>query len=304
MHYRPLGRTGLRVSEIGLGGHWPDPAGNRYASVYEGDRVPREVVKHRVAVLDACLELGINYIDITTAAECAAYGAALAGRRERFFIGADDYRLGCRRPERLNTAVLVEAVEGCLRRLRMDRLDLWRVTTDVNGGNTPEHLACVAEAARRLRQAGKIRFLGLSSHHRPWLRAALQSLDGLDVVIMPCLPASRPAPPAESALLAARDRGLGVIAIKPFAGGSLFAGRALSRGQSARLAGAALRRVLALDPAISCVVAGFCDAEELRATVLAAAQPGDDDGEAGPTADGLVAGLQSDRAWLTGWLEV
>jgi len=304
MHYRPLGRTGLQVSQIALGGHWRDPAGNRYVSVYEGDEVPGEVVRHRVAVLDACLELGINYIDITTAAECAAYGLALAGRRERFLVGADDYRLGCRRIECLSAEVLVQAVEGCLRRLRTDRLDLWRVTTDADGGNTAEHLACVAEAAGRLRQAGKIRFLGLSSHHRPWLRAALDGLDGLDVAIMPCLPVSRPAGAADSALLAARERGLGVIAIKPFAGGSLFAGPQRNGVQSARLAGWALRRVAALDPGISCVVAGFADAAELRAAVRAARRAGDDPEQAGPTADELVAGLPPERAWLAGWLEV
>ena len=48
MHYRVLGRTGLRVSEIGLGGEWLN-------GLTAGETR---------AVLDAALENGINLMDI------------------------------------------------------------------------------------------------------------------------------------------------------------------------------------------------------------------------------------------------
>ena len=48
MEYRTLGRTGLRVSEIGLGGEW-----------FNG-----LTAQESAAIVDAAQEKGINYIDI------------------------------------------------------------------------------------------------------------------------------------------------------------------------------------------------------------------------------------------------
>lgn len=48
MEYRTLGRTGLRVSEIGLGGEWFNGLTAQESS----------------AIVDAAQEKGINYIDI------------------------------------------------------------------------------------------------------------------------------------------------------------------------------------------------------------------------------------------------
>ena len=48
MNYRILGRTGLKVSEIGLGGEW-----------FNG-----LTAEESTAIVDAAQEHGINYIDI------------------------------------------------------------------------------------------------------------------------------------------------------------------------------------------------------------------------------------------------
>ena len=72
MEYRTLGRTGLRVSEIGLGGEW-----------FNG-LTPQE----SCAIVDAAQEKGINYIDIfmPQAPTRSNLGLALEGRREQFII--------------------------------------------------------------------------------------------------------------------------------------------------------------------------------------------------------------------------
>ena len=62
MKYRELGSTGLRVSEIGLGGEW----------------LQRHTDAEVCAVFDACDECGINVVDAPgSAMRCAA--AATAG---------------------------------------------------------------------------------------------------------------------------------------------------------------------------------------------------------------------------------
>ena len=72
MEYRTLGRTGLRVSEIGLGGEW-----------FNG-----LTAQESRAIVDAAQEKGINYIDIfmPQAATRSNRGFALEGRREQFII--------------------------------------------------------------------------------------------------------------------------------------------------------------------------------------------------------------------------
>ena len=72
MRYRSLGKTGLQVSEIGLGGAWLE-------------RHSAEEVK---AVVDYCAEKGINILDcwMSEPNVRANIGAALEGQREKWYI--------------------------------------------------------------------------------------------------------------------------------------------------------------------------------------------------------------------------
>lgn len=66
MQYRTLGRTGLRVSEIGLGGEWFNGLSQEEST----------------AIVDTAIENGINYIDVfmPQAPTRDHLGAALKGR--------------------------------------------------------------------------------------------------------------------------------------------------------------------------------------------------------------------------------
>ncbi len=99
MHYRKLGKTNLMISEVSLGGHWKNRGGGRYWGDFAKDKTPDDVAKNRTEIISACVDVGINYLDITTSAECCAYGAALKGRREKMIVGADDYRICPRQKE-------------------------------------------------------------------------------------------------------------------------------------------------------------------------------------------------------------
>ena len=72
MKYRELGRTGLMVSEIGLGGEWLE-------------RHNTEEVKK---VIDCCAEAGINILDcwMSEPNVRSNIGAALKGRRDKWII--------------------------------------------------------------------------------------------------------------------------------------------------------------------------------------------------------------------------
>jgi aryl-alcohol dehydrogenase-like predicted oxidoreductase len=240
MGYRRLGKTGLMISEVSLGGHWKNRAGERYWDEFADEQVPADVAKNRTEVISACIDAGINYLDIGTSAECLAYGIALKGRREKMIIGADDYKLCAREPARCTVEKLTFDIDSCLRRLRMDYLDIWRVKADMYGGSTDAHVQTMIDAFQKAHLAGKVRYFGISSHRRPWLQHVIETFPEVQIVSFPVtaktkekggspskdnveeVEAGYDADTDQSIFASVRTRNVGLIAIKPFMGGSLF----------------------------------------------------------------------------------
>lgn len=160
MEYRRFGRTGLRVSTIGLGTGGPSQLG-------QGSGVAEEEARQ---VVRQALDLGINLID--TAADYkeseAILGRALGG------VPRDSYVLCTKfNPYRARNAAgpaetalkgeqeLVESLERSLGRLGTDHVDLLQLH-----GVLPDHYQQVRDrfvpVARGLQEAGKCRFLGIT----------------------------------------------------------------------------------------------------------------------------------------------
>lgn len=246
MTYRRLGKTNLMISEVSLGGHWKNRNAGRYWDSFANEEVPDDVAKNRTDVVSACIDSGINYLDITTAAECLSYGVALKGRRDKMYVGADIHNLGPRGSDRCNVKDQTFNVETCLRMLQTDYLDIWRPQAKMAGElgtdqlNTDPEVESLIETFQKLHKAGKVRHLGMSSHSRPWFEHVLNKYPEFEMIIFPCSAKTKvkgQTPTADnveevnpghgsdqtqSIFKVVNERDVGVVTIKPYFGGSLF----------------------------------------------------------------------------------
>jgi aryl-alcohol dehydrogenase-like predicted oxidoreductase len=158
MQYRTLGKTGLRVSEIGVGGAQfgiPDYMG-------AWDPFSDEAQRLTTATIHRALDLGYNYFD--TAAGYGGgrseemVGMALRGHRERVIL-ATKISAGQWTPPQIRASV-----EASLRRLQAEAIDI----IQFHGGwyNRGEDEGILdgggLDTLQRLRDEGKVRFLGFT----------------------------------------------------------------------------------------------------------------------------------------------
>src|SRR5947207_7742531 len=136
MKYRALGRTGLEVSEIGVGA-WQ--LGGPLVLNGKADGHPDLGRENAIGLIRQCGEMGINFID--TAEQYGAgeserrVGEALRGQRDRWVISTKFGALVGPRGERVEDASAKRvplSLEGSLRRLGTDRIDVYlhHVTPD------------------------------------------------------------------------------------------------------------------------------------------------------------------------------
>lgn len=301
MGYRRLGKTGLMVSEISLGGHWTNREGVRYWLQFANDEVPEDVVKNRTEVVSACIDHGLNYLDITTSAECLSYGAALKGRRGKMYIAADDCELCPRNEAHRNVKSQMMNIEMCLKRLGTDYLDVWRPQFNQAGGHAENDMAVCVKAFEKAHAEGKVRWLGMSSHKRDFIVQVIEGFPQYSVVTFPYTAKSKVKPldiksidpkqivergvgdgaysgdTHKSIFETVQEHDIGVITIKPFGGGSLFRTKLRFGGEMKSTGGDFERARLTLayilcNGAISALVTGMTTVAEVSNNVTASAE--------------------------------
>lgn len=183
MHYSRLGRTNLRVSLMGLGSGGHDPFGQRHKGIPEADI-------HRL--IHRALGLGVNLFDTAPAymdSELILGRALKRIPRDRYLLST---KVGLVKDaagtELATEAEIVNSVEASLRRLNVDVIDLLLVGGFVSEGAYPRIVADQIPVLRRLKQAGKIRYLGATEKSsddgaHTWLARSLQD-DLFDVVMV------------------------------------------------------------------------------------------------------------------------
>jgi len=257
MEYRRLGRTGLMISAISIGGHWK--------------RIPfkpgsDEFRKNRREVMRACLEHGINYVDACSAAEVMAYAEAVKDRREEVFMGFDWTM--ARAPEIAGSVDrLKQGLDDGLKKSGLDYVDLWRITMrEQTTQNSQQEIDAVMAALEWGKKSGKARFTGIATHHRPWIAAALAKYPQIEFVLTPYSAGSKEKP-VGSMFDALRKHDVGMIGIKPFASGNLFASRGApdspTKDEDDQRARLALRHALCCD-VLSASIPGLITVDQVK----------------------------------------
>jgi len=175
MEFRTLGRTGLRVSVMGIGAGGPSRLGQR-------DNLRTEA--ESVALVLRGLDAGINFIDTAEAYQTEEIvGAAVAQRKREDIIISTKKRL---RNENITPAELRAGLRDSLRRLGTDYIDVYHLH-GLRPGQYDYYLQEIIPAMQDLQRAGAIRFIGVTEHwsgdlEHEMLRRAVQ--DGVWDVIM------------------------------------------------------------------------------------------------------------------------
>lgn len=196
---RTLGKTGVEVTILGLGG--------------EGVLRTHGYDSEAYALINRALDLGITYCESARvyAESEAYYGKALRERRNGVFLASKSHA----RDKRGALAHLHET----LRNMKTDHLDLWQVH-DVRTGEEIEEIfgpGGAIEAFVEAKERGLARFIGVTGHYDPFvIRACIERFD-FDTVLLPV----NPAEPEHLSFLEhvvplARERNMGIIGMKVY----------------------------------------------------------------------------------------
>lgn len=187
--YRELGKTGLKVTTLGFGC----------------------MVTSDPSVIERAAAIGINYFDTARGYQSGnnerMVGAALKGRRNSIVLSS--------KTAAPNKEGALAHLDTSLKELGTDHLDIWYLHAKSTPAQVTDDLI---EAQQIAKQAGKIRFAGVSTHGgQPELIPALIAKGQHDIILTSYNFTMSPdmAPLIESA----RKAGIGIVAMKVMAGG-------------------------------------------------------------------------------------
>lgn len=231
MEYRILGKTGLNVSMMGLGGipiQRIDAAGTR-------------------VLVEALVANGINYIDTARGYSVSEeyLGHALDGLRDKFIIATKSMAR--------TKDSMAKDIDISLCNLKTEYIDLYQVHNP-----TLAQLEQVAaeggalEALQDAKKAGKVRHIGLTAHSVEVFEKAI-SLDWVETIMFPYNIVETQ---GEELIKRCAEKNIGFIVMKPLAGGAI---------EDPTLA----MRFISANPNVSVIIPGMAEVAELTQNLAA-----------------------------------
>lgn len=204
---RPLGKTGLMVEPVSLGGEGILRTTGRFAEA--------------VPVVREALRLGVRYCDTAPAYQQSQdyYGAAfqaMPGARSRVIMASKTH-------ERDESGAL-RLLENTLKRIGTDHLDIWqmhdlRTQEDLDEMFSKNGAIAAAEKAKA---DGRVRFIGLTGHHDPAILVEAMRRYPFDTVLCAINPSDpRRMPFLTTVVAEAKQRGVGIVGMKVLSAGRL-----------------------------------------------------------------------------------
>jgi len=159
---RALGRTGVEVSALALGGsHIGETKSKR-----EALQIVHEAIDNGIDFMDNAWEYHDGLSE-------ELMGEALEGRRHQVFLMSKV----CTHGRDRKTAM--RQLEQSLKRLKTDYLDLWQVHEVIYDNDPDRHFATggVIEALEQAQREGKVRFVGFTGHKDPAIHLKMLAHD-------------------------------------------------------------------------------------------------------------------------------
>jgi aryl-alcohol dehydrogenase-like predicted oxidoreductase len=210
---RPLGRTGLECSILGMGGFHLGAVSDQA----EVNNMVAKAIDHGINIFDNAWEFhrGISEEKL---------GFALKGKRDKVIVMSAVCTHGP------GQDVAMRMLDASLNRLQTDHLDVWQIH-EVIYHNDPELIYArdsVLEALTRAKQQGKVRFVGFNGHKHPAINLEMLNRGyAFDIVQLPLNPLDPAFRSFENNVLPiANQRGIAVLGMKSMGG----SGEVISNG--------------------------------------------------------------------------
>ncbi|MBI1910387.1 MAG: aldo/keto reductase [Deltaproteobacteria bacterium] len=207
---RRLGKTGLEVTILGLGG--------------EGILRTFGQDKEAVELISAAVDLGINYLESARAYAGSElyYGQALKGKRDKVYLASKSHAR--------DKAGALAHLQETLKNMGTDYLDVWqihdvRTEDDINKIFAP---GGAIEAFAEAKAKGLARFIGVTGHEDPEVLKRCLELFDFDTVLIPVNPAEHAYKCfSEEIIPIAGAKDMGVVGMKVYMRGRLNAPKKL-----------------------------------------------------------------------------
>lgn len=212
MKYRELGKTNLKVSEVSLGTEWLEK------------KSPEEIT----SVIRKAVKSGVNYIDIIFNFDdyLEKVSKAIEGSRDKLVLvhhmGSSEHN-GKYKKNR-STKSCTETFEKYLKIMKTDFVDILFVHFVLTEQKYDEVILKPngpLDLAQQFQKEGKTKFIGISTHNLKVVEKAAKS-GKFDVIMYQINLANNALPNRNKVLSICAQNGVGVVAMKPFAGGTLI----------------------------------------------------------------------------------